>query len=273
MIMGNEVRDINERTDRAQANRLQKLLQPFRRRAVLNALDMTTDKHRTSFFIIDRDIDFGFERTLNRLCVNRLQCTQTGSGQITGNAVKSRAIRAVWRKRNFNDGIIKTENFGHRRADFVFFIDFDNAVMFIGNTHLLFGDQHAATFNTANFGFFQCDIQTRDIRPFGCENALHTCARIRGAANNLLNTVICCLHRTNSQLIRIRMRLGIFDISDLKRRKIGSLIGDFLNLEADRSQFFINFRKTSIGVQRLFEPIQREFHGLFHPYSRLQRHF
>ena len=97
-VEGHEVGDIDQRVDRPQADRGQPLLQPFRRRAVLDAAHQPQRKARTQRGVLDRHLHRAGEFALDRLDAGILELADVGGGEIAGDAVHAGAIRPVRRQ-------------------------------------------------------------------------------------------------------------------------------------------------------------------------------
>ena len=94
-VIGHVVGDIDQRIDRTQADRGQPLLQPFRRRAVLDAAHEAQREARARASALNSTVTFTGEGNspLTGLIGRVLQLAHVGGGQIAGDAVDRRCSR------------------------------------------------------------------------------------------------------------------------------------------------------------------------------------
>ena len=135
-VVGDEVGDVDERVDRTKADCLQPLLQPFRRRAVLDAAHETKRERRAQRMGLaevelhrHRAGEFAFDRL--RCAV--LECADIGRGEIARDAVDARAIGAVRRQVDVDHRVVEAFVFGKARAERRVVGQLDDAVVVIGN--------------------------------------------------------------------------------------------------------------------------------------------
>src|SRR5690606_23164905 len=109
-IKRDEIGDIDQRIDRAKADRLQPVLQPLGRRAVLHAANEAACENRASGRCILREIEFdadgAVEVARNRREIALTQTAKPCGGKIARDAIDAKAIRAVRRDCDFDDGVV-----------------------------------------------------------------------------------------------------------------------------------------------------------------------
>ena len=106
-IVGEKVGDIDQETDRAQANGAQRVLQPNGAWTVRDTLDHATTKHRATVqrVLVDRDANVGPERRLDHINAAGFQLAQTTGCQIARDALNAQRVGAVWRDRDVDNGV------------------------------------------------------------------------------------------------------------------------------------------------------------------------
>ena len=103
-VYGQILGHINNGRDGTQANCCQPRFEPLWAFLVFQAANRASHKMRTQMRVrlrqTHRHMCRTFERTLNGLYVDRLQCTQTGGGQIPSNTAHTKGINTVGRERD-----------------------------------------------------------------------------------------------------------------------------------------------------------------------------
>ena len=165
LVEGHVIGDIDQGIDRAKADCLQALLHPGGARAVLHAAHQAQRKAGAQALVIeingDGDRRFALDREAGQL--RGLQRAETGSGEITGNAIDARAIGAVRRQVNLDHRIVETGIGGKRGSDRRILGQVDDAVMAVGNVEFLLGTHHAVAFHAADIADGQRHIDTGHI--------------------------------------------------------------------------------------------------------------
>ena len=184
-VVGHEVGDIDQRVDRPQPDRGQALLQPFRRRAVLDAAHQPQRKARTQRRVLHRHLHRAGEFALDRLDGGVFELAHVGGGKIARDAVHAGAVLAVRRQVDFEHGIAEPGPFGVALADRRIGRQFHDAVMVLGNLQLGRRTQHAAAFDAADGADAERDVLAGDEGAGRREHADQSRARIRRAANHL----------------------------------------------------------------------------------------
>ena len=109
-VVGDEVGDVDQRVDRAKPDRLQPLLQPLRRRAVLDAAHEAQREgraERMGLAEVELDRDRAGEFALDRLRRALLERADVGRGQIAGDAVDAGAVGPVRREVDVDHRIVE----------------------------------------------------------------------------------------------------------------------------------------------------------------------
>ncbi len=109
-VVGDEVGDVDQRVDRAKADRLQPLLQPLRRRAVLDAANEAQRERRAQrmgLAEVELDRDRAGEFALDRLRRALLERADVGRGEIAGDAVDAGAVGPVRRQVDVDHRVVE----------------------------------------------------------------------------------------------------------------------------------------------------------------------
>ena len=273
-VVGDEVGDVDQRVDRAQADGGEPLLQPVGRGAVLDALDQAQAEGRTERgrgAEIERDLDRAGERALDRLGRAVLEGTDGGGAEIARDAVDPGTIRPVGREIDLDHRIAQRRPFGVRLSDRRIGGQFDDAVVIVGNHQLGRRAQHAAAFHAADGAHRQGNVLAGDEGAGRREHAFHAGVRIGRAAHDLNGLVtfrdLADVDHADAQAIRVRVLLGGNDRGDDERLEQAGLVLDVLDLEPDHGELVDDRGERLVGVEMLLEPGQGEFHGLNPPAS------
>ena len=116
-VIGHEVGDIDQRIDRSQPDRGQALLQPPRRRSVLDAAYQPQRESRTEARVFQRHFHGAGKLALDRLDRRIEKLAHVGGGKIAGDAVHAGAVLAVRRQVDFEHGVAEPGPFGVALAD------------------------------------------------------------------------------------------------------------------------------------------------------------
>ena len=157
-VIGHEVGDIDQRIDRPQADRGQALLQPFRRRAVLDAAHQPQRKAGTQLLVLDRHFHRTGKFALDRLDAGILELAHVGGGEVTRDAVHAGAILPVRRQVDFKHGIAEPGPLRVRRADRRVGRQLHDAVMVFRDFQFGRRAQHAAALDASDGADAERDV-------------------------------------------------------------------------------------------------------------------
>ena len=114
-VEGDEIGDIDQRIDRAQPDRGEPPLQPFRARAIFHAAHQA-QREAAAQWRRRPEIQPHRDRTrtgaIDRLYRRVLQHTHIGGGEVPSDAVDAGAVRPIGRDVDLDDGIIEMGPFG-----------------------------------------------------------------------------------------------------------------------------------------------------------------
>ena len=254
-VVGDEVGDVDQRVDRAQPDRGQPLLQPFRRRAVLDAAHEAQREGRDRASAeFDRHRDRAGKLALDRLDRRVLELAHVGGGKIAGDAVHAGAIGAVRRQVDLDHRIVEAGPLRIVRADRRIVRQFDDALVIVGDLQLEFGHQHAAALDAADGADLQRHVLAGDEGARRHEHALHAGARIRRAAHDLDRLAVAGIDHADAQPVGVGMLLRLDDARDDERREKLCLVLDALDFEPDHGELVGDLAERTIGVEVLLEP-------------------
>ena len=267
-IVGDVVRDVDERVDRAQPDRLQPVLQPRRRRTVLDASDDAAGEHGTRIRRLGRELQFD-RIGQSYACLRRsdlrlgLQCAEPGRCEIARNAAHARAVRTVRRQLHFEDRIVEAGDVDVAFADLVgpFRRQIENAVALFRK--LKFGGRahHAVRNDTAHRLLLKRDLRAGNVRAERREHSEHAGARVRRAADDFHQRLaLGDLDLHDLQLVGVWMLLGFDDARDRECAERLRRIFDAFDLEPDRRQLRRDLIDRGLRVEMILEPGEREFH-------------
>ena len=187
-VVGDQVRDIDQGVDGAQADRGQLLLQPRGRWAVLHAADQPAGELATGACAVQADLDGIGELARGLGDADVFQCPQTGGGQVAGDAHDAQPVGAVRGDFEVDDGF-EAERFGGRGSDGEVVRQFHDAIGFRGGLKLGGRAEHAVGNHAAHRLLDQGDAQARHIGADGGVDGGQADAGVRGAADDLLAAI------------------------------------------------------------------------------------
>ncbi len=259
-VVGDEIGDIDQRIDRAQADRGQSLLQPGRRRPVLDAAHEAQCKRGAQLRRRDLHRDRAGELALDRLDGRILELAHVGGGEIAGDAVHAGAVRPVRRQIDLDHRIVEAGIARVARADRRIVRQLDDAFVVVGDFQLEFRHQHAAALDAADGADRERHVLAGDVGARRHEHALHAGARIRRAAHHLHRIARAGIDHADAQPVGIRMLLGLDHARNGERRELFAHVLDALDLEPDHGQLVGDLAESAVGVEMLLEPGEGEFH-------------
>src|SRR6185312_8502106 len=142
--------DVDQRVDRAQADRRQPLLQPVGGGTVLHALDQAQAEGRTQRRHVDGDLDRAGEGSGDGFYRAILERADGGRAEIAGDTVDASAVGPVGCEVYFDHRLAECRVGGVAFADRRIGRQVDDAVVIVGELKLGLRHQHAAAFDAAN---------------------------------------------------------------------------------------------------------------------------
>ena len=145
-VVGDEIGDIDQRVDGAQADGAQPLLQPGRRRAVLHPAhhpQAEGEAERGRVAEIELDLDGTGPIALHRHDRPLDEIADAGGGEIAGDAAHAQRIRAIGRDRDVDHRIVEAGIDGIGLTDRRVGGQVDDALMIVGDAELALGQEHA----------------------------------------------------------------------------------------------------------------------------------
>ena len=186
--IGEDVGDIDEGRDRAQADGLEPVLQPSRGGAVLDTADQATGEMRAGFGLqagVDPDVDFAGKTGGEDGDWQGFQAAQTARGQVAGDAANAKRIGAVRGDFDMDHRVVAAAIVDESRTQRGVCGQLDDAVVIVGQHQLAFGAQHAIRFDAADYTGLQIDAGAGHMGANRRKNADQTGAGVGRAADHL----------------------------------------------------------------------------------------
>ena len=264
-VVGHQVGDVDQRRDRAQADRDQPLLQPLRAGAVLHVAEVAADRERAGVPDIGAlPFQRRLEGALDRRLLERLQRAEAGGRQVARDAVHAEAVGAVRRQLDLEHRVVIAhvggEALAHRRIG----REVDDAVMVLAQAHLAHRAQHAVGVDAADHALLEVELGAGDEAADRREHALHAGARVGRAAHHLHDT-LAGIDLADAQLVGVRVLHRFDHIADGEGRQVLGAVLDMLDLEPDHGEGARDRLDIRIGVEMLLQPLQRELHRVSPP--------
>ncbi len=262
-VKGDEIGDIDQRIDRAQPDRDQPLLQPIRRRAVLDATYETQREGRAQRrrrAEIELNLHRGRKLAFDLLDRLVLELAHVGCREIAGDAVHAGAIGPVRREVDLDQRIVELGPLRKACPDRRVSRQLDDAVVIVGDLQLGFRDQHAPAFDVADLADPERDVLAGDEGAGRREHADHAGARVRRAAHDLDRLAVAGIDHADAQPIGIGMLFRLDDFGDDEGREQLRLVLEALDFEPDHGELVGDLAERTIGVEMLLQPGEGEFH-------------
>ena len=265
LVIGEEVRHIDQRRDGAQPDGAQLVLQPLWAGAVLHAPDHAAREDRAAVggVGVDADGDGAGEGPGDRHDRLRFQLAQTARREIARDAAHAQRIGAVGGDRDLDHrvdlcGVVVgqpvDETLAHLAAG-----QFDDAVMFVGQLHLAFRTHHSVAFDAADLADADGGVDARNIDAGLGHDDGDAFAGIGRAADDLRLARVG-ENLAHAQAVGIRVRFGLENAADGEVGQPRGGVRDLFDLEAQIGQRLGDRVHRGGGVEVILEPGKREFH-------------
>ena len=190
-VVGDEVGDVDERGDRAEADGAQAVLQPVGRGAVPDAADQAADEERAGLAgdvggEVDRDR--AGEGAGDGLDGRGGEAAEAAGGEVAGDAGDAEGVGAVGGDGDVDDRV-EGDDVDVAGADGGVGVELDDAGVGVGELHLALGEHHAVALDAADFPDLDRGVDAGDVVAGLGDHDLDAGARVRGAADDLLLAV------------------------------------------------------------------------------------
>ena len=265
-VIGEEVGDIDQRRNRAQADSHEPRLQPSGARPVLDATDQTAGKERAALGLEARiylDRHRTGEAPRHRLDFERFQHTQTPRRQIARNAAHAQRIGTVRGDLDVDHridrlGAMLGQPVGEPLADLAV-RELDDAVMLVAQLQLAFRTHHPVAFHAADLADAQRHVDAGHIIAGLGQHDRDPRAGIRRAADDGLLALVG-QHIADPQLVGIGVLFGVQNAGQREGGQLGRGVHDLLDLEAQIGQRLGDLVHIGRGIEMVFQPGEGEFH-------------
>ncbi len=260
-VEGEEVGDVDQGGDRAQADRQQALLQPVRAGAVLHAADIAAGIEGAGGRIGQReaDPDRAGECGRHRRHVAGLQPAHAGRGQVAGQAADAQAVGPVGRDLHVEDWVVEPHDGREGLAHGGVGGQVDDALVVVRQAHLVGRAQHAVGGLAADLAGLEEEPGARDDRARAREDALHAGAGVGRAAHDL-DLVAAGIDDADAQAVGIGVLHGGNDMADGEGRQPRRRVVDAVDLVPQHGQAGRDGGEIGIRVQVVAEPGKRDLH-------------
>ena len=264
-IEGIEVGHVDERGDRAQADRGEPVLQPLRAGPVRHAADIAADEQRARGRLDplgeEHDIDGAGEGAGDRLDGQRPERSHPRRGEVPGDAVDAEAILAIGRDAEVDDRIVAAEDLRKRHAEGRVRGQLDDALMLVGEARFALRAQHAVGFLAADAGLLQVQAGAGEGGAGGGEGSDHAGARIGRAAHHL-DPLAAVVDDAELEPVGVGVGPRLDHAGADEGGERGRPVDDRLDLEADRGQALGDLLEARLGVEMPLEPAEGELHSV-----------
>ncbi len=269
-----QVGDVDQRRDRSEADSLQAILHPFRRRAVLHAAHEAAREYRTGVLRlgieVQRDGDWRREFARHRLDRTILEHAKTRGRKIARDAMDAGRVAAIGRQVHVDHRIGEAEHDRCTLADLGVGGQFDDAVVILTQEKLARRAQHAARFHAADGADLERFAADRNDDAGPREHRFHAAMCVGRAAHDLDGRAAPVIDHAELELVGVRMLLRRDDMRHDEILQTRAGVFHRLDFEADGGQTVGDRHGVGVGFQMLLEPGEREFHRLSPP-SRVGR--
>ena len=212
-VVGDEVGDVDQGVDRAQADRAQPRLQPGRRGAVLHAADQPAGEGRAGVRAVERGSRSGRGRRPGTGATDRSFSVPTpGRGEVAGDAGDAQPVGPVRRHLEV-DHRLQAERLGGRRRPPAGLGQLQDAVGLLGGLQLGGRAEHAVGDHAAHRPRLQRDAGAGDVGPDRRVDGDEAGPGVGRAADDLLAPVLG-LDLADAQAVGVRVLHGLDDAGD-----------------------------------------------------------
>ena len=270
-VDGQEVGEVDQGGDRAQADRGEPVLEPARALAVAHAPDVAAKKEWARAWPVAREVEYHVDGARecagNGFDLGGLELTEARRREVAGDAVDAEAIGSVGRNRDVEQRIVQAHELGEGRAHRGFRVELDDPLMLVAQAHLPLGAEHPAALDAPDFRLLEHDAGAGDGGAGRSEDALHARPGIGRAANHL-DLFRARIDHAEPELVGVRMLPRLHHVGDGKGREIVAGPAHRLHLEPDGGELRRDVVERRIGLQMRLQPGEGEFHALS-PAARL----
>ena len=261
LVEADIVGDVDQRRDRPHADGAQTALHPVGRRAIGDAAHHTAKERRAGFGIVGADSDRVGEVAMHGGDGARFERADAERGEIAGDTMDAHAVLPVRGNGDVEDrigeaGIVNVAGANRSVAG-----QLNDAVVFVGQFEFTHRAHHAARFDAADGGDLEGDVAAGD-KGAGCaEDALHSGACVRSAADDLLGFAGAGEDREDLQLVGLRVRRGSEDLGDGEGSEPCRRVVDRFDFKTERGQCGSEFIDRGGGFEMVFQPREGELHA------------
>ena len=265
-VIGQEIGDIDQRRDRAQADGAQPVLQPFGARAVAHTPDEPAGEEMTAALtgvLVDADADGARETAFDMDIGCRPEHARSARGQIARDAAHAERVGAVGGDRDLDHRVDPGRVMHGKPVDEALAHlarrQLDDAVMLVGEFHLALGTHHAVALDAADAADTDGRVDPWHIHAGARDHHGDALTRIRGATDDLRLTV-GSQHLADLEAIGIGVFLRLQHLADGELGQPRGGVGDAFDLESEIGQCLGDLLHRSVGVEVILQPGKGEFH-------------
>ena len=247
-VEGEEVGDVHQGADRAQADGEEAALQPLRAGAVADAADGAAQHPGAGLGHVYGPGDGAGAIAGHRRRRPGPQGAQAGCRQVPRYAAHGQRVAAVRCHADLDDGIVQAGPFGIRGADGRIVRQVHDPGMVLAQPHLPQAEQHAGALDAADFADLEGDAAARDEAARGCEHREHPGPRVRRPAHDGHHAV-AGVHLAGAQAVGVGVLHRLDHAGDAERGQRGAGVLDALQLKADGGQAVGDGVQAGAGVQ------------------------
>ncbi len=236
-VEGEEVGDVDQRVDRAQADRDQPVGEPARARPVAHAADGAPEHPGTGLRHFDRPAARAGERR------RRPAAADQGFSAPRPAAARSRATPRTASAsprfgvtRDLDHRIVEPRPCAYALAHRRIGGQFDDAGMVVAEPHFARREQHAGAQHAADLARLQRDAGAGNEAAGRGEHRLHAGARIRRAADDGDELAVARIDRAGAQPVGVRVLHRLDHPRDAERRQRRATVLDALEFKPDARQ-------------------------------------
>ncbi len=255
-----EVGDIDERIDRAQANGEQPALQPLWAWPVAQIAHGAAQHPGAVFRPLHRPAHRAWGGRPHFRDHEGFEGAEAGGGEVAGHAADGEGIAAIGGDGDLDHRVVKPGPVGVGHAERGVGRELDDAGVVVADPHFARRKKHAVACHAADAARFQGETSAGNKGAGGGEHRLHAAAGVGRAANHRDKSTLAAIDHTGVQAIGVRVLRCLHHPGDAEGGEGGGAVFHPFHFEADGGEGGGDRVQRGVGFEMRLEPGEGELH-------------